>query len=149
MSNFAQVLISRGEYPEPCTINHKPYYCPAGRDNPDWCRLGKTFVWTVVSGKAQKAEEQLRDNSQLLQIRMQNACNAVTEAQQQLQIAQRGIEQAEENLRLHRDYYRAGTTTMSSLLEAQLLYQQTLDRRTDAYADLQVKLLEYRQAIGQ
>lgn len=76
-------------------------------------------MWTVVSGKAQKAEEQLRDNSQLLQIRMQNAYNAVTEAQQQLQIAQRGIEQAEENLRLHRDYYRAGTTTMSSLLEAQ------------------------------
>lgn len=97
----------------------------------------------------QKAEEQLRDNSQLLQIRMQNAYNAVTEAQQQLQIAQRGIEQAEENLRLHRDYYRAGTTTMSNLLEAQLLYQQTLDRRTDAYADLQNKLLEYRQATGQ
>ena len=38
---------------------------------------------------------------------------------------------------------------MSDLLEAQLLYQQSQDRRTDAYADYQNKLLEYRQATGQ
>jgi outer membrane protein TolC len=97
----------------------------------------------------QKAEEQLADNSELLKIRMQNAWNNVEESRQQLQIAQRSIEQAEENLRLNRDYYRAGTSKMSDLLEAQLLYQQALDRRTDAYADYQNKLLEYRQATGQ
>ncbi len=97
----------------------------------------------------QKAEEQLADNSELLKIRMQKAWNDVEEARQQLQIAQRSIEQAEENLRLNRDYYRAGTSKMSDLLEAQLLYQQSLDHRTDAYADYQNKLLEYRQATGQ
>ena len=97
----------------------------------------------------QQAEEQLVDNSQLLKIRMQNAWNNVEEARQQLQIAQRSIEQAEENLRLNRDYYKAGTSKMSDLLEAQLFYQQSLDRRTDAFADLQNKLLEYRQATGQ
>ena len=57
--------------------------------------------------------------------------------------------QAEENLRLNRDYYRAGTSRMSDLLEAQLLYQQSLDKHTDAFADYHNKLLEYRQAIGQ
>ena len=97
----------------------------------------------------QKAEEQLADNSELLKIRMQNAWNNVEESHQQLQIAQRSIEQAEENLRLNRDYYKAGTSKMSDLLEAQLLYQQSLDRRTDAYADYQNKLLEYRQSTGQ
>ena len=96
----------------------------------------------------QKAEEQLADNSELLKIRMQNAWNNVEESYQQLQIAQRSIEQAEENLRLNRDYYRAGISKMSDLLEAQLLYQQSLDRRTEAYADYQNKLLEYRQATG-
>ena len=96
----------------------------------------------------QKAEEQLSDNSELLKIRMQKAWNDVEESLQQLQIAQRSIEQAEENLRLNRDYYRAGTSKMSDLLEAQLLYQQSLDRRTDAYADYQTQLLEYRQATG-
>ena len=97
----------------------------------------------------QQAEEQLVDNSQLLKIRMQNAWNNVEEARQQLQIAQRSIERAEENLRLNRDYYKAGTSKMSDLLEAQLFYQQSLDRRTDAFADYQNKLLEYRQATGQ
>ena len=97
----------------------------------------------------QQAEEQLADNSELLKIRMQNAWNNVEESRQQLEIAQRSIEQAEENLRLNRDYYKAGTSKMSDLLEAQLLYQQSLDRRTDAFADYQNKLLEYRQATGQ
>jgi outer membrane protein TolC len=97
----------------------------------------------------QQAQEQLADNAELLEIRMQNARNKVEEAYQQLQLAQRSIEQAEENLRLNRDYYRAGTSRMSDLLEAQLLYQQSLDRRTDAFADYQNILLEYRQAIGQ
>jgi len=96
----------------------------------------------------QKAIDEQRDKAELLKIRMQNAYNNVVEARQQLDIAQRSIEQSEENLRLHRNFYKAGTTKMSDLLEAQLLYQQALDRRTDAYADLQNKILEYRQAIG-
>jgi len=96
----------------------------------------------------QEAVEQLEDNAQLLQIRMQNAWNGVEESYLQLQLAQRSIEQAEENLRLNRDYYRAGTSRMSDLLEAQLLYQQACDKHTDAFADYHQKLLEYRQSIG-
>ena len=97
----------------------------------------------------QKAVEQLEDNTQLLKIRMQNAWNGVEESYQQLQLAKRSIEQASENLRLNRNYYRAGTSKMSDLLEAQLLYQQSLDKHTDAFADYQNKLLEYKQATGQ
>ena len=97
----------------------------------------------------QKAEEQLADNSELLKIRMQKARNDVEEARQQLAIAQRSVEQAEENLRLNRNFYQAGTTKMSDLLEAQMLYQQALDKKTDAFANCQNKLLEYRQSMGQ
>ena len=97
----------------------------------------------------QKAVEQLEDNSQLLKIRMQKAWNDVQEAYQQLAIARRSIEQAEENLRLNRNYYRAGTCRMSDLLEAQMLHQQACDKHTDAYADLQNKILEYKQSTGQ
>ena len=97
----------------------------------------------------QKAQEQLEDNAQLLGIRLQKTWNDADEARQLVEIASRGIKQAEENLRLNRDYYRAGTSTMSNLLEAQLLYQQACDRHTEAYADLQHKLLLYRQAGGE
>ena len=97
----------------------------------------------------QKAEEQLEDNAQLLAIRLQKTANDVTEARQQLLLAQQGIDQANENLRLNRDYYRVGTARMADLLEAQLLYQQACDRHTESYADLQHKLLLYRQAGGE
>ena len=96
----------------------------------------------------QKAVEQLEDNAQLLQIRMQNAWNGLEESYQQLLLAQRGIEQAKENLRLNRNYYKAGISKMSDLLEAQMLYQQSCDKQTDAFANYQNKLLEYRQATG-
>ena len=97
----------------------------------------------------QKAEEQLEDNSELLKIRMQNAWNGVQESYQQLLLAQRSIEQAKENLRLNRNYYQAGTSKMSDLLQAQLLYQQTQDKLTDAFSDYQNKLLEYKHSVGQ
>ena len=97
----------------------------------------------------QKAVDQLNDHAQLLAIRMQKAANDVEEAAMQIDIARRAIEQAEENLRIVRNQYKAGVSKMGDLLEAQLLYQQTLDRRTDAWADLQNRLLDYRQATGQ
>ena len=95
------------------------------------------------------AKEQLEDNGQKLIIRMNNAWAAVETSHKKLFIAHNAIEQAEENLRLHRDYYRVGTTKMSDLLLAQQQYQQARDRYTDAFADFQTKQLEYRQATGQ
>lgn len=97
----------------------------------------------------QEAQEKLVDNAQLLSIRQQKAYNDVAEAQSQLDLAQQSIQQAAENLRIQRDTYQAGTSTMSDLLQAQLLYQQTLDQRTDAYIALQTALLDYRHATGQ
>ena len=96
----------------------------------------------------QKAQEQLADNAAMLEIRVQKALNDVAEAQSQLALAEKSIEQADENLRIHNDTYHAGTSTMSDLLEAQLLLQQARDKRTDAYIALQNALLTYRQATG-
>ena len=85
----------------------------------------------------------------MLKIRMIKAWHDVEEAYQQLEIAERSIEQSEENLRLNKDFYQAGTITMSDLLQAQLLYQQAKDHRTDAFADYQNKILEYRHSTGE
>lgn len=97
----------------------------------------------------QQAQNQLNDNSALLRIKIQSAWNDVEEASEQLVIARRGIEQAAENLRLNRDFYNAGTSRMTDLLEAQMLYQQALDKQTDAFAAYHNKLAAYRHAIGQ
>ena len=95
------------------------------------------------------AREMMEDNGQKLIINMNNAWSAVETSHKKLLIAHDAIAQAEENLRLHRDYYRVGTTNMTDLLLAQEHYQQACDRYTDAYATLQTKILEYRQATGQ
>lgn len=97
----------------------------------------------------ENAREQLADNVQLLQIRMQKNWNDVDNAYKQLVLAKKGIEQSEENLRLNRNFYQAGTVTMNDLLDAQQRYQLCRDRYTDAYADLQTKIVEYKQSIGE
>ena len=95
------------------------------------------------------AIDQLVEKSELLNIRMQQSWNELNEARLHITIAERGIEQARENLRVMRDYYNAGVNKMSDLLEAQLLYQQALDSRTDAFVAYQIKSLQYRQATAQ
>lgn len=94
------------------------------------------------------AENQFADQSQMLVIRMNNSWNNLTDAYKQVEIAIESIGQASENLRLQNDYYRAGTCTMSDLLEAQALYQQSRDKYVESYAQYEVKKREYLQATG-
>ena len=97
----------------------------------------------------EQARDQMADASQKLVINMNNCWANVETSHKQLAIARKSIEQSEENLRLNNDYYRAGTTTMSDLLDAQSSYQQSHDQYVDAYIDYQQNLLKYRQATGQ
>ena len=98
--------------------------------------------------QVRNAENQLKDQRELLLIRMQNTWNALTDARKQVEIAIESIGQANENLRLQTDYYQAGTCTMSDLLEAQTLYQQSRDKYVESYAQYEVKKQEYLQATG-
>ena len=70
------------------------------------------------------------------------------DARKQVEIAVESIAQATENLRLQTDYYQAGTCTMSDLLEAQSLYQQSRDKYVESYAGYEIKKREYLQATG-
>jgi len=129
------------------------------KDHPFW--VGFATVSVPLSGwwggshdiKKQKlqvrnAENQLTDQSELLIIRMRQNWNDLTDAYKQIQISLRSIEQATENLRLNTDFYKAGTCTMSELLDAQTLFQQSKDRYVESYARYEVKRREYLQATG-
>lgn len=94
------------------------------------------------------AENQLADNSELLVIAMQKAWTDLQDAYKQILIARTSIEQSTENLRLNKDYYHAGTSTMSDLLDAQTLFQQSRDKYIETYAQFQIKTVEYLQATG-
>lgn len=98
--------------------------------------------------QVRNAENRMADQCELLVIRMRNAWNGVNDAYKQVEIAIESIGQAEENLRLQSDYYKAGTCTMSDLLEAQTLYQQSRDKYVESYSMYEIKKMEYLQATG-
>jgi outer membrane protein TolC len=106
---------------------------------------------SIKQRKAQTiiANQTLDDTSDLLVINMQHLWDDVKDAYQQILIAHNSIEQSTENLRLNRDYYDAGMTTMSDLLEAQSLYQQSRDKLVEVYSQFKIKTLEYTQATAQ
>lgn len=98
--------------------------------------------------QVRNAENQRTDQGELLVIRMQHAWNDLNDAYKQIGIARLSIEQADENLRLNNDYYAAGTCTMSDLLNAQTLYQQSRDKYVETCTQYEVKKREYLQATG-
>ena len=89
-----------------------------------------------------------QNQSELLVVRMRKAWNDLSDAYQQVAIAQESIAQSEENLRLNTDYYQAGTSTISDVLDAQTLYQQSHDQYVESIAKYEVKKREYLQATG-
>lgn len=104
-----------------------------------------------IKGKRLEAENaniDRADQSRLLKVRMAQAWTNVTTAYGKLSIAIESIEQSEENLRLSSDYYRAGTESMSDLLDAQTLYQQSRDSFAEALQTYEVAKRQYLQATG-
>lgn len=98
--------------------------------------------------QVKNAENRLADSSERLVIAMQKAWTDLQNAYKQILIARKSIEQSAENLRLNEDYYHAGTTTMSDLLDAQTMFRQSRDNYVEAYAQFRIKTVEYLQATG-
>ncbi|MDR1023099.1 MAG: TolC family protein [Prevotellaceae bacterium] len=93
----------------------------------------------------QQAENAKKENAELLSQQMQNIHNGLGEAYAQVLLAQKSIRSAEQNLKISQDSYNAGVVTLSDLLEAQNLVQQSNDRYAEAAAGYFVKLAEWRQ----
>lgn len=99
--------------------------------------------------KANNARLQLDDLSQMLKLNMSNAWDDLTAAHRKMVISHESITQSEENLRLNRNYYNAGVTTITDLLDAQTLYRQAFDGYAEAYGNFCAKRAAYLNAIGQ
>ena len=96
-----------------------------------------------------KAAEYSRQNAnELLLVQMRKLWNELEESYKQVKLAEESIATAEENVRLNTDYYKAGTVTLSDLLDAQSLLQQSRDQYTGDYTAYLIKRTEYLQATG-
>ncbi len=88
----------------------------------------------------QKAKDFRQEKRELITLQIQDAYDNLESTYRQMQIAEKSIVRAEENLRINREYYREGLTTMSVLLDAQRQQQTALTQRTTAVCEyLQAK----------
>jgi multidrug efflux pump subunit AcrB/outer membrane protein TolC len=98
--------------------------------------------------KVEQANNKLDETTELLALQIEQTKNELNETYTQISISQKSIEQAKENLKVVNDNYKAGVSSMSDLLEAQALYQDTQNQYTDAVCTYKIKIANYRSAIG-
>ena len=95
--------------------------------------------------KRKKIEEEKsydfrKDKRELISLQIQDAYDNLVSTYKQTQIAAKSITRAEENMRINREHYREGLTTMTVLLDAQRQQQQALSQYTSAVSEyLQAK----------
>lgn len=98
--------------------------------------------------KKQQAENNSFNAKEMMSVEIQAKWNELEEAYKQVLLSEKSISSANENLRVSKDYYNAGITSLSDLLEAQTILQNSYDQRTEAKTNYQTKLCAYLQATG-
>lgn len=84
-----------------------------------------------------------KDGAEQLLLKMQESKNYLIEAYKQIGLASVAVEEASENLRVQTGNYQVGVSTLSELLEAQGIFQQSRNRYTDACINYQIRLTQY------
>ncbi|HOC90314.1 MAG TPA: TolC family protein [bacterium] len=94
------------------------------------------------------AENELRNNAELLLLEMEQAWQEVTDGWKRVLLSEEAVAQAEENLRVNEESRRNGLTALSDLLEAQALLQKSRDELTEARSDYCIKKCRYLRVTG-
>ena len=98
--------------------------------------------------KAQKTAIDEAENKNLIKVDIDAKWNTLEESFRQIEISKDAVAQAEENLRMQREFYNAGTATLSNLLEAETLRQQASDSYTEAVTGYYTAICAYLTATG-
>lgn len=103
----------------------------------------------AVRMEAEQARVEQQDLLEQMRLEATREANNLSEAQQELLVTTRGLDQAAENLRVARKSYDVGMESLSDLLEAQTLFQQARARQVEARCKLSLSVARYRKATGQ
>lgn len=111
----------------------------------DWWGGSKAIKRQKV--KVQQAKNDADDAREKLIVDIESAWSNVEEAYEQIKVKQASAEQAEENLRLSTNQYKAGTEAITDLLDAETIDRSTQDALSSAIADYQVRLADYKRKV--
>ncbi|HEX2920101.1 MAG TPA: efflux RND transporter permease subunit [Bacteroidales bacterium] len=98
--------------------------------------------------KTDQAESKLQETTELMNLQANQDYNEMMENAKLIDLALKEQEQAEENLKVTRDNYNSGTTSVSDLLEAMALVQSANDNLTNAQCNYEVAKAAYLQSTG-
>lgn len=90
----------------------------------------------------------LQQSSELITLEIEDARLKVKQSVQKLTLSRTSLQQADENLRLFNNRFKAGTITGKDVLEAQALWQQAYTSMIDATIELKIHEAEYKKAVG-
>ena len=113
------------------------------------------FHWGESRKKVRKAQYELRNaeldlqkNTRLLNIEVQQAIRNVQDGYELIRTAEKGLRQAEENLRVMRNRYAASMSPLTDLLDAQSQWQQAESNLIEAQTQYKIYETEYLRATG-
>lgn len=113
------------------------------------------FHWGESRKKVRKAQYELRNaeldlqkNTKLLNIEVQQAIRNVQDGYRMVLTAEKGLQQAEENLRVMRNRYMASMAPLTDLLDAQSQWQQAESNLIEAQAQYRIYETEYLRSTG-
>lgn len=95
--------------------------------------------------KRMQAENDQQEAEDMLIVDIERSWSNLQEAYSQIEIARKSVSSATENLRLNKDYYKVGTSTLTELLDAESLYTESCNNLTSTCAEYQCKLTDYMQ----
>lgn len=113
------------------------------------------FHWGENRKKVRKAQYELRNteldlqkNTKLLNIEVQQAIRNVQDGYRLILTAEKGLRQAEENLRVMRNRYTASMSPLTDLLNAQSQWQQAESNLIEAQTQYKIYETEYLRSVG-
>lgn len=113
------------------------------------------FHWGEIHKKVRKAKYELKNaeldlqkNTKLLNIEVQQAIRNVQDGYELINTAEKGLQQAYENLRVMRNRYVASMAPLTDLLDAQSQWQQAESNLIEAQTQYKIYETEYLRATG-
>lgn len=111
--------------------------------------FGKTSgKYRAAKAEYEAAKYDQDDLVEQMQLEAMQCHNRLAEAMLEVNISERNRQLADENLRVSNSGYKAGTTTLSDLLEANLLWLQANQRLVEARYQAYIAYLRYAKSIG-
>lgn len=101
------------------------------------------------SFKIAAQKQQYEETRELISLEIQNAYLQLNQSAKKIQLSDLSLQQADENLKLASDRFKAGTIVGKDVQEAQAIWQQAYSNMIDAKIEYKINDAAYKKAIGE